>query len=238
MRSLGGLCELLEPEIRPLTLLLWTLWLNFGFVYYGVVIGMTELFDDIESTDDGQTCHGFNFPLLFVISAAEGVGDIAALLMVDSVGRKPVAAGFYLLLVAVLAPLAIVNTANTSVSLLLLLAATARAANGAGSSVCWVLTPELMPTRLRGRACGVCQAFNAAGNIVCCFWMYDSPFTLKQRIGLVMVSALICAICIILIPRETSGTMLDDKSAKKSPSRDAASAASFKESAAQPLLST
>ena len=79
--------ELLAPSQRATTLTLWALWSCFGFSYYGVVLLISEAFNNA-SGDDDTSCSGFNYAFLFVVATAEGVGDAIAMLCIDTFGRR------------------------------------------------------------------------------------------------------------------------------------------------------
>ena len=48
---------------------------------------ISEAFNNA-SGDDEASCSGFNYAFLFVVAAAEGVGDAVAMLFIDTFGRQ------------------------------------------------------------------------------------------------------------------------------------------------------
>ena len=81
----------------------------------------------------------------------------------------------------------------------------------ASTSVSWVMTPELYPTRVRGIACSCCSALQNLGVICVEYWVYSSGYSLTIRSTGVGVVALTCAMLASTFP-ETRGEILKESS--------------------------
>ena len=212
--ALALLGELLARPLRATTLTLWALWLAFGLQYYGVVLLISEAF--LRDRGDEETCSGFHFSFLFIVAAAEGVGDTVAMLCVDTLGRRRLQMVAYALTAIATTTLAVGVDGKGSLEplaagVLLPVAMLARAANGASTSGSWVQTPELIPTRLRGFGSGTCLAANAVGNMAICYWVWDSGYSYFYRaLGVAFCGAAAAALAALL--PETAGTTLTEGS--------------------------
>lgn len=54
----GNVLELLSPELRVRTIALWTIWVGFGFSYYGVILFISRIFSVRSPLLDGY-CSAF-----------------------------------------------------------------------------------------------------------------------------------------------------------------------------------
>ena len=77
--------RLFMPRLRSTTLLSWTLWFAFGFSYYGIVLLTPELFAEPAATGEA---YAIGYANIFAASAAEIVGVVVTLLVIDRWGRK------------------------------------------------------------------------------------------------------------------------------------------------------
>lgn len=201
-----ALNRLLEPPFRNTFLALLALWLNFGFSYFGVVLIIAEAY----STSYEGSCGGFDYAALFVVAMAEGVGNFLALLVVDRIGRRVVAAMAYCCNAVAIVAVALLDSTNVGGTALLAACMVARAANGASTSVSWVQTPEILPTWGRGFGFGACQALQSIGNVAVCYFVWDSGFTMVEQALFVAAVSLAAAALTWRLPETKGEALLDD----------------------------
>ena len=198
--------RLLEPPFRGTFVALLALWLTFGFSYFGVVLIISEAY----ATGSSGSCGGFDYEALFVVALAEGVGDLAALLVVDRLGRRTVAAAAYVLNAAAIAAVAGLDAADVGGARLLAACMVARAANGASTSVSWVQTPEILPTWGRAFGLGACQALQSVGCVAVCYFVWDSGFNLVEQALFIATLSLAAAGLTWSLPETKGEALLDD----------------------------
>ena len=74
--------EFLKPEQRKLSFPLWTVWLSFGFVYYGIILFVSRVFSE-EDDDDGELTCDFSYQDIFISATSEVVGVFIAGSVID-----------------------------------------------------------------------------------------------------------------------------------------------------------
>jgi hypothetical protein len=74
--------EFLKPEQRKLSFPLWTVWLSFGFVYYGIILFVSRVFSEGDDDDDEITCD-FSYQDIFISATSEVVGVFVAGSVID-----------------------------------------------------------------------------------------------------------------------------------------------------------
>jgi MFS transporter, putative metabolite:H+ symporter len=78
---------------------LWTVWLMFGFTYYGLILFVGRLYatSDDDADDDGSSTCSFDYSAIFINSAAEVAGCTLGFLLIDRLGRVRSQTSFYIL---------------------------------------------------------------------------------------------------------------------------------------------
>lgn len=74
--------EFLKPEQRKLSFPLWTVWLSFGFVYYGIILFVSRVFSEEDDDDEELTCD-FSYQDIFISATSEVVGVFIAGSVID-----------------------------------------------------------------------------------------------------------------------------------------------------------
>lgn len=76
------------PQARALSLPLWSVWMLFGFTYYGIILFSTRLFEGSGSDDDGDDNQcTFDYAALFESAASELAGCALGAILLDYLGR-------------------------------------------------------------------------------------------------------------------------------------------------------
>lgn len=75
--------EFFKPEQRKLSLPLWTVWLSFGFVYYGIILFVSRVFSDNDDDDDDEITCDFSYLDIFISATSEVVGVFVAGAVID-----------------------------------------------------------------------------------------------------------------------------------------------------------
>ena len=75
-----------QPKWRKLSFSLWGLWFGYGFTFYGIIIGITRVFE-ANITGIDQAVVSFDFPVIFMTCFAETLGVFFATQTVDRMGR-------------------------------------------------------------------------------------------------------------------------------------------------------
>lgn len=89
--------EFLAPEHLKLSIPLWTVWLAFGFTYYGVILYVARIFEHSSDDDDdnsGPVCD-FDYHEIFISAVAEVIGVTTAVCIIDRWGRVSTQAALY-----------------------------------------------------------------------------------------------------------------------------------------------
>ena len=108
----GSFSDLLNREFRKLTVLLWSIWTGASFIYYGVVLMTTELFETPGShgvcTLDGalkvqcsaqcRQLDRLDYTHLLWTTLAEFPGIVLTVLLIDKIGRRKTMMAIMLLL--------------------------------------------------------------------------------------------------------------------------------------------
>jgi MFS family permease len=180
----GDFKKLVAPGIRRSTILLWALWMIGSFVYYGIILMITQMFaDDLMDQRCGRPLHPHapnhqpgshhhddcrqvftdaDFLDVFVTSAAELPGVLIAGIMLHyEFSRRNVISAMY-------------GTCGVCLALLLycwgasaetLIIGLSRAAAIGGFQTIWVYTPEVYPTIIRSIGMGVCSSMARVGGM-------------------------------------------------------------------------
>jgi len=202
-----------NPLWRKISFLLGGQWFGLAFMYYGAIMAVSIVFSNIQNDT-------FDYGAIFIASSAETVGLTLAILLVDRIGRVKTQilaytlGGFCLLLLGIL-DFSVRNDATNGVDqeegvaqrrCLIFFAFLSRMFVMGGTSVTWLHTAELLPTRIRATGHGLANAMGRIGGITCPFIIsrYISP----QTIGIVMFSVSVATSIIVKCIPETSGEAL------------------------------
>ena len=227
--SSGNISELFkDPVSRKTTWLLWLIWFQCAFAYYGLVLLSTSLFKETEEypdtgVNDTQQCDSEmkdecalscktltndDYADLLWVTLAEFPGLLITLLLLEVVGRKSTMAitfaGFGISSLCVLA-------AHSRQALTFFLF-TARALISGGFQAAYVYTPEVFPTKVRALALGSCSGFSRLGALITPFVsqvLVENNKTLA--IFFYAILSILAAICALMLPIETKGRKLSDE---------------------------
>jgi hypothetical protein len=210
--------EILSPAYRRTMVLLWFIWLANALTYYGVVLFAaqeTVSHRKCGARKDVPPLTNADYQGLLVNSVADLPGIIIPALLVDRIGRRWTQGIMFL---------------ATSVFLLLLLPThdTAHAVFGflgrmcslAAFTVCYLFTPEVVPTRLRASAFGVANAWGRLGGILAPF-VGDALVQRGYTVAAILIFASVCAVGAVatyFITIETAGRALDAATEQRKPS--------------------
>ncbi|XP_043233664.1 synaptic vesicle 2-related protein-like isoform X1 [Amphibalanus amphitrite] len=217
----GALRDLLVPELRTTTLLLWFIWWASAFCYYGIVLMTTELFElseeDLCSAPQGwegaEVCQASCKPLqqedyidLLWTTLAEFPGIFFTLLIIEKFGRKKtMATEFFIYTLAILTLFFCVKSrAVLTVTLFV-----CRGMIAGMFQAAYVYTPEVYPTTLRSIGVGSCSGFARLGAmltpLIAQVLIYRSPFASVIVYAFVAMTA---GLACLLLPIETRGRPL------------------------------
>lgn len=124
---------LLNASLRRTTICLWTIWLGFGFCYYGIVLYFPRMFSKIQK-DNTMT---FDYQPIFLSAVAEFLGSFLTILVIDRFGRRKTQYGFY----AACALFLFILSNNISLDVNTFTSILARACIVGGSATTWIATP-------------------------------------------------------------------------------------------------
>jgi len=218
----GRFTDLLLPQLRVSSILLWFIWLVCAFCYYGIVLMSTGLF---ESSNNNRTCSSNSDSGIFKTvqsctaeshylttrdyidllwtTLAEFPGIFATIFVIDRFGRK-ITLVFQFTLFAITLFLLFQYAKNR-----VLLTFTLFLARGIIAGVfqaIYVYTPEVYPTPLRSIGVGTCSAMARLGAMVT---PYVAQVLLKSSFNtsiiIYITAALLAAIASLLLPIETKG---------------------------------
>ena len=166
---LQTLKELLSPDSRRQTLIIWALWFLCAFLYYGIVLFTTELqVEDAGGCDaQGTAAAGLrkeDFNAILLSAAAEVPGTLLTAWAIEhhSLGRRGLQTLTFGLSSAAFLFLYFFDGGWVRTTTLFI----GRAATLSAFLVVYTLTPELVPTRLRSTAFGLANAFGRIGGAI------------------------------------------------------------------------
>jgi hypothetical protein len=201
----SGFQYLFSPKWKQTTLLLWSMWMGYAFLYYGCVIATTMVFADKNPT---SSLYHFDYGALFIANTAEIVGTTIIVLTVDHWGRIPtqsiayVGGGVCVLMLCLLAKSTQHNTQYYRMAMVILAFGT-RMFMMMASCVTAVTTAELLPTNIRTTGHSAANAIAKIGGFICPFVV--APSTSLTTIGITMFGmACFTAVCVRQLP-ETMG---------------------------------
>lgn len=218
----GRFTDLLLPQLRVSSILLWFIWLVCAFCYYGIVLMSTGLFESsynnrtCSSNLDGrifktvQSCTAESHYLttrdyidLLWTTLAEFPGIFATIFVIDRFGRK-ITLVFQFTLFAITLFLLFQYAKNRV--LLTIALFFARGIIAGVFQAIYVYTPEVYPTPLRSIGVGTCSAMARLGAMIT---PYIAQVLLKSSFNtsiiIYITAALLAAIASSLLPIETKG---------------------------------
>ncbi|XP_073257422.1 synaptic vesicle 2-related protein-like isoform X1 [Porites lutea] len=214
----GQFKDLISPEFRKTTILLWFIWFNLAFTYYGIVLMTTEMYQGLSesegscgATDSGAVknpdcgCQLLTFKdytdMLWT-TLAEFPGIIVTMLMLEKLGRKKtMAIEFFLTSVCYF--LLFICSGRTMMTVFIF---GVRGFISGAFQGFYVYTPEVYPTVVRALGLGFCSAVARVGAMI-------TPFisqvllrvSLRLALGVYGLMSLLCTVCTLLLPIETTG---------------------------------
>ena len=130
-------------ELRWTTIPLWTIWLSFGFCYYGIILLVTRVYSTASGGAVAEV--SFDYASIFVSACSELAGVTFTALVVDRWGRVCTPSLMYLITGVALVTLSFV-TVNSSSATTTAIGFISRMSVMSSSSATWVATPELYAT--------------------------------------------------------------------------------------------
>lgn len=208
-------------ELTRTTLLLWIIWFNCAFSYYGLVLMTTELFQQefedgkcLESSssngDCNMICHELtskDYVDLLWTTIAEFPGCLLTIGIIEYLGRKwTMILDFGGFVIFVLLMMLCVSR-----NLIIFFLFAARAFISGAFQAAYVYTPEVYPTSVRAVGLGSCSGMSRLGAIVTPFVaqvMMSSSFHMALIVYAVI--SLLAAISCYFLPIETKGRAMED----------------------------
>ena len=202
--------QLFSPVLRRITLLLWVVWIGFGWAYYGCILIMPEVLPlnkngSTPAADDTSAADNINYPALFINSLAEVVAWCIAMYLVERVSRRAlsvvtyIGCGIFLALVAIESPQGV----------RLFLTMMARGCIFIASCTTWIITPELYPTSVRAAGHSWANGVARIGAFSTSYWGDATSIPLAGRLMFYAVVSAVAGVASWALPRETKGRALD-----------------------------
>ncbi|XP_063220101.1 synaptic vesicle 2-related protein [Bacillus rossius redtenbacheri] len=218
-RLRGRIKDLLSPESRRTSLLLWFIWMVCAFCYYGVVLMAAELFEYNKSYCSEQitlelksreTCWADckelttqDYMDLLWTSLAEFPGIFVTIFVIEKCGRKNTMALQFFLFTTCVCFLFICTSSRIFLTTMLFIT---RGIAAGVFQAAYVYTPEVYPTQLRSVGVGTCSAMARLGAMVT---PYVAQVLMQSSLVLAMsvygITALLAGIACLLLPIETKG---------------------------------
>jgi MFS family permease len=192
--------EFFKREMLPITIPLWSVWCCFGFMYYGIVLLISRLFQK-ETDDDGYTCD-FDYEEIFISAASELGGVILSAFLIDKLGRVKIQMGFY----SAVAVTVLLMGIRMPSALLIVFSTLARMFAMGSTIVTWVATPELFPTRVRASGHSIASSAGRLGAFVVPFLVSSSAPVFVVCLVISIVSS--AAVFSVYFLPETKGKLI------------------------------
>ena len=177
--------SLLSVPHRWISIPLWITWMAFGFSYYGVILLVARLFTE---TSSPGAC-AFDYQAIFINAVSEVIGIVISALVIDRLGRTRSQALLYL----ISAVSALCIGLPLSYWLLTFVSVIARLSVFAASSVTWVATSELYPTKIRATGHSICTSMARIG-------AFFSPYLVEGRgVGIAAIGGALFAVNIFAV---------------------------------------
>lgn len=220
----GHMADLLIPEFKRTTLLLWFIWMSCAFCYYGVVLMTTELFQSGDGCHgeytsqqrNAATCHlackklqTMDYVDLLWTTLAEFPGIFLTIIIIEKLGRKKTMAGEFLIFTVFVFLLFMCTKQRAVLTFFLFMS---RGIVSGVFQAAYVYTPEVYPTTLRAIGVGMCSAMARIGAMVTPF---VAQVLLKKSIAMTIsiygCVGILAAVATMLLPVETSGREMKDR---------------------------
>ncbi|XP_037077426.1 synaptic vesicle 2-related protein-like [Pollicipes pollicipes] len=214
----GEIRDLLVPELRSTTLLLWFIWWASAFCYYGIVLMTTELFElseeDLCSAPQGwegaevcqascKTLQQEDYIDLLWTTLAEFPGIFFTILIIERFGRKKTMATEFLIYTLTIFTLFFCVKSRAVLTVTLFVC---RGIIAGMFQAAYVYTPEVYPTTLRAVGVGACSGFARLGAMVTPLIAQVVVRTSVRYVALVYgCVALLSAAAALRLRTETSG---------------------------------
>eukprot|EP00606_Chrysophyceae_sp_TOSAG23-5_P000907 GSChrysophyteH2.ASY1.ANO1.1004.1 assembled CDS len=213
---------LFGAKLRGTTLKVGTIWICFGFAYYGIVLLITRLYQKEEGAgadssqypsssgsdgtdENGNAVCAFDYGGIALNTSAEIGGFVLALTTIDYMGRRGTQLWTYLASGAALVVMG--SLRHESASTIAILGYVTRMTSMAASQTGWVMTPELFPTRVRATAHSLVNCLARLGALASPFLVVSKIDTLTVAFFLGLVNVL-AAVAAWSLP-ETAGEGMD-----------------------------
>ena len=206
-----SLHDFVKPGQRGISIPLWTVWIAFGFGYYGVVLYVTRIFDHTNDGDDDESdddsCD-FEYAEIFYSALSEIIGVFVASFIIDRYGRVPTQTYFYFFAGVGSFLMGLLAAVDASDEVIAIFGVVARCSVMGASCATWVSTPELFPTHLRATGHSISSSVSRLG-------AFSAPFVVDNHsISLFMVGVVLAIVNLVasgaayILP-ETMGRDLD-----------------------------
>jgi len=201
---LAALKELWTPRYRRRTLLLWIVWAVLVYTYHGIFIWLPTFYagPPLNFTVVGS------IRWVLIVTLAQVPGYFSAALLLDKVGRKPIAF-VYLFFAAVGSVLLSVATGETTI---LLWSVVISFFNLGAWSALYAYTPELYSTSVRGTGSGAAASIGRLAGVVAptatpLLYAYGG---LPAAFAVFALFHFLGAIAVLVLGTETKGKMLEE----------------------------
>lgn len=197
--------ELFKPRWRRIIILLSIAWFGQATCYYGTVMAITRIFDNEDEQEVDCNKSSFDYSAILISSLAEIVAVAGSKLLVDRIGRIPLAVGSYFFGSVSLFLLCSLHDQMQRQGLIFF-SFLSRIFQMSGSCVIWVITSEVLSTEIRSTGHSALNAVGKVGGFV-------SPYVVSgqlsyPQLGVFMLMLnLLTAMCISRLP-ETKGVNL------------------------------
>lgn len=166
------ICDLLAPNWRRTTLLLWLTWAGQAFLYYGTIIAVTLVFatEQMHNDSENVNAYDFDYGAIFWAASSELVGTTLVISVVDRIGRIPSQTVAYTcggISACILCLLA--SGKDPQRSHLITAAFCARMFMMSASCTTWVSTAEILTTEIRTTGHSAANAIARLAGAICPF---------------------------------------------------------------------
>jgi len=200
----AALKELWSPTFRRRTALLWIVWAVLVYTYHGIFIWLPTFY----------ASPPLNFTVVksiqwvFIVTLAQVPGYYSAALLLDRVGRKPIAI-VYLAMAGVGSVLLSLATGQTSI---LLWSIVISFFNLGAWSALYAYTPELYPTSVRGTGSGAAASIGRLAGVIAptatpLLYAYGG---LAAAFTIFALTHFLGAITVAVLGTETKGKVLEE----------------------------
>ncbi|CAB9497354.1 Synaptic vesicle 2-related protein [Seminavis robusta] len=205
LHSLGCL---FKKEWRKLTLIIWGVWLGKSFMYWGTVQLVTLVFanEDPNNLQNDQT-YTFDYGAIGASALAEVVGATITIVFLERGGRMTLQSILYLMtgIFSIILCL-FASDASPNRAVLVVFAFLARMCAQGATGLTWLITAEIIPTRIRNTGHATASAIARIGG-ACSPWLMSSENSF-QTIAIAYGFVTIYITIMVCFLPETGGTEL------------------------------